>query len=123
MTNLERVSANMRKMFEQGAPQTDMEAYLRLEGYTPSRYLGAMARQRRGVGEVDRLRPFIPFASDDPETVKTKLRNLKKEIVNIEEERKKQYTAQGMNYPSLSGTVAIPGAPSIINQYGLTPRR
>lgn len=53
MTNLERVSANMRKMFEQGAPQTDMEAYLRLEGYTPSRYLGAMARQRRGVGEVE----------------------------------------------------------------------
>ncbi len=75
------------------------------------------------LGEVDRLRPFIPFASDDPETVKTKLRNLKKEIVNIEEERKKQYTAQGMNYPSLSGRIAIPGTPSIMDQYGLTPRK
>jgi hypothetical protein len=75
------------------------------------------------LGEVDRLRPFIPFASDDPETVKTKLRNLKKEIVNIEEERKKQYTAQGMNYPSLSGRIAIPGAPSLVDKYNLTPRR
>ena len=32
-------------------------------------------------------------------------------------------TAQGINYPSLSGRVAIPGAPNIINQYGLTPRK
>jgi hypothetical protein len=77
------------------------------------------------LGEVDRLRPFIPFASDDPETVKTKLRNLKNEIINIEEERKKQYTAQGMKYPSLEyrgGPLAIPGTPSIMQQYGLTPR-
>ncbi len=53
MTNIERVSANLRKMFEQGAPQTDMESYIRMEGYTPQRYLAAMGRMKRGVGEVE----------------------------------------------------------------------
>lgn len=75
------------------------------------------------VAEVPRLAPFIPLPTDDDKAIKVKLNGLEKEIRNIEEERKKQYTAQGMNYPSLSGTVAIPGAPSIMNQYGLTPRR
>jgi len=53
MTNIDRVSANLRKMFEQGAPQTDMESYIRMEGYTPQRYLAAMGRMKRGVGEVE----------------------------------------------------------------------
>jgi len=53
MTNIERVSANLRKMFEQGAPQTDMESYIRMEGYTPQRYLAAIGRSKRGVGEVE----------------------------------------------------------------------
>jgi benzoyl-CoA reductase/2-hydroxyglutaryl-CoA dehydratase subunit BcrC/BadD/HgdB len=80
------------------------------------------------LGEVDRLRPFIPFASDDPETVKTKLRNLKNEILNIEEERKKQYTAQGMNYPTIRYegspmTLPTQPVPNIMQQYGLTPRK
>jgi hypothetical protein len=75
------------------------------------------------LAEVPRLSPFIPLPTDDEKSIKVKLDGLEREIRNIEEERKKQYTAQGMNYPSLSGTIAIPGAPSIMNQYGLTPRR
>jgi len=75
------------------------------------------------VAEVPRLAPFIPLPTDDDKAIKVKLGELEKEIRNIEDERRKQYTAQGMNYPSLSGRIAIPGAPSIMNQYGLTPRR
>lgn len=75
------------------------------------------------VAEVPRLAPFIPLPTDDEKSIKVKLNELEKEIRNIEEERRKQYTAQGMNYPSLSGRVAIPGAPNIMNQYGLTPRK
>jgi hypothetical protein len=75
------------------------------------------------VAEVPRLAPFIPLPTDDEKAIKVKLNELEKEIRNIEEERRKQYTAQGMNYPSLSGRVAIPGAPNIMNQYGLTPRK
>jgi len=75
------------------------------------------------VAEVPRLAPFIPLPTDDDKAIKVKLGELEKEIRNIEDERRKQYTAQGMNYPSLSGRIAIPGAPSIMDQYGLTPRR
>jgi hypothetical protein len=77
------------------------------------------------VAEVPRLAPFIPLATDDDKTIQTKLNGLKREIISIEEERKKQYTAQGMKYPSLEyrgGPLAIPGTPSIMQQYGLTPR-
>ena len=75
------------------------------------------------VAEVPRLAPFIPLATDGDKAIKVKLDGLEREIRNIEEERKRQYTAQGMNYPSLSGTIAIPGAPSLVDKYNLTPRR
>jgi hypothetical protein len=75
------------------------------------------------VAEVPRLAPFIPLPTDDEKAIKVKLNELEKEIRNIEDERRKQYTAQGMNYPSLSGRIAIPGTPSIMDQYGLTPRK
>ena len=75
------------------------------------------------VAEVPRLAPFIPLATDGDKAIKVKLDGLEREIRNIEEERKKQYTAQGMNYPSLSGTIATPGAPSLVDKYNLTPRR
>jgi hypothetical protein len=75
------------------------------------------------VAEVPRLAPFIPLPTDDDKAIKVKLGELEKEIRNIEDERRKQYTAQGMNYPSLSGRIAIPGAPSLVDKYNLTPRR
>jgi hypothetical protein len=75
------------------------------------------------VGESSRLKPFIPLPTDNPDAAKVKLRLLAEEIRRIEKERELQYSGQGLKYPSLSDSVPIPGAPSIMNQYGLTPRR
>jgi len=80
------------------------------------------------VAEVPRLAPFIPLPTDDDKTIQTKLSGLKREILNIEEERKKQYTAQGMNYPTIRYegspmTLPTQAVPNIMQQYGLTPRK
>jgi hypothetical protein len=80
------------------------------------------------VAEVPRLAPFIPLPTDDDKTIQTKLSGLKREILNIEEERKKQYTAQGMNYPTIRYegspmTLPTQPVPNIMQQYGLTPRK
>lgn len=75
------------------------------------------------VGESSRLKPFIPLPTDNPDAAKVKLRLLAEEIRRIEKERELQYSGQGLKYPSLSDSVPIPGAPNIMNQYGLTPRK
>jgi hypothetical protein len=75
------------------------------------------------VGESSRLKPFIPLPTDNPDAAKVKLRLLAEEIRRIEKERELQYSGQGLKYPSLSDSVSIPGAPSLVDKYGLTPRR
>jgi len=75
------------------------------------------------VGESSRLKPFIPLPTDNPDAAKVKLRLLAEEIRRIEKERELQYSGQGLKYPSLSESAPIPGAPSVMDQYGLMPRR
>ena len=44
--NLARVESNFRSMLAQSAPEVDLQAYLRSEGFTPDRFAEAMGKKR-----------------------------------------------------------------------------
>lgn len=51
--DLNRVSANVQKMLAAKAPDADLEAYLKSEGYTVNSFVGAMGRQKE-TGGIER---------------------------------------------------------------------
>lgn len=52
------------------------------------------------ASEFPRLRPFIPAATDDPETVKTKLKNLRANVAAMQEDLEATYS-EATGYQSL----------------------
>jgi hypothetical protein len=57
--NLERIERNVRKMIDLRAPETDIDAYLGSEGYTPDKFRSAMLERKDTRGPLRRAADWL----------------------------------------------------------------